>query len=533
MSLTANPKTKSALDKVLLDNTLTPQVSRKRENPTLHVMGTGLMALAPGMLFAAAIEWGSSTSHDEWALVLSAIISFVVGVGLRTTTKIEADLQPTSVFSIVAWTWVACSVVGALPFWFGSMFGWGSFDAALFEAISGFSCSGSTVIPDIEANGRGVLMWRQLTHWYGGMGVVVLAVTVLPHLGVGGLALMTAEAPGHSSDRIAPRVSETARRLWTLYLGVTVAILLALWAMPSVNLYDAVAHASATAATGGFSTYNNSVAHFGSVWVEMILVTGMIFCGISFALHFRALREGPKTYGRSGETRWYLYLLFGGIAVITFLNQVTLDVDFGTNLRDSVFNVTTLVSSTGFANARPDGIGDFVLWAGAAQMIMLGFMVIGGCTGSTSGGSKVMRARVLAHQTVRELKRLRHPRGVFTIKMGRRDALPETIVASTLAFMAMFFFVTLFGTIAVAAMGVDLLTAASGAISSMSNMGPALGEAGPTSNFLAFPRPARMVLATLMLIGRLEIYAVLLMFASMTKSIKLRAAAAANSTGRP
>lgn len=487
--------------------------------PTTHVVGLALMLLGPGMLFAAAIEWGSSTSHDEWALVVSALICMAAGFLLNRATTLGDDIRSVSVFSIVAWTWIVCSVFGALPYLLGSMFTWSQWDGALFESVSGFSCTGSTVLSDIEANGRGVLMWRQLTQWYGGMGMVVLAVTVLPYLGVGGLALMTAEAPGHSSDRLAPRVSETAKLLWLVYCGITAAVALVIWALPGANLYDGVAHAFATAATGGFSTYNASAGHFDSAAVEFVLIVAMVACGISFAHHYRALNGDPGVYRRSNETMTYVGILAAATAVVTVINWSQGIAGFGTSLRDSAFNVATLGTSTGFGNVRDDGIGNFVLWGGAVQIVLLVLMVIGGCVGSTAGGSKVYRSLIGAKHLQREIRRLRHRNGVFPVKLGR-DAVPESIVASAFGFLILFFGFVLIGTLAVAATGSDLLTSASASISAMSNMGPALGEAGPTANFTVFTRPARMMLAALMLIGRLEIYAVMLMFASTARSYR-------------
>ncbi|MGI9623261.1 MAG: TrkH family potassium uptake protein [Acidimicrobiales bacterium] len=495
---------------------MTEQRLQPVESPTTHVVGLALMMLVPGMLFAAIIEWRSARSDDEWALIISAVVCLAVGASLHRSTRLGDDIRKVSVFSIVAWTWLVSSMFGALPYLLGSMFTWGEWDSALFESVSGFSCTGSTVLSDIEAHGRGVLMWRQLTQWYGGMGMVVLAVTVLPYLGVGGLALMTAEAPGHSSDRLAPRVSETARRLWLVYSGITVAVAAAIWVLPDTSLYDGVAHGLTTAATGGFSPYNDSVGHFDSFAVELVLIVGMVICGISFAIHYRFISGDRRSYLRSAETRTYLLLLLSAFAITAIINWRQGLAGFATALRDSAFTAATLGSSTGFGNVRTDGIGNFVTWGGAAQIVLLVLMVIGGCVGSTAGGSKVFRSMIGIKHLGREMRRLRHPNGVFPIKLGR-DPVPEEIVASAFGFLILFFGFVVAGTLLVAATGSDVLTSASASISAMSNMGPALGEAGPTANFLVFDRPARMILAALMLIGRLEIYAVMLMLASSAR----------------
>ncbi len=489
-------------------------------SPIVHVVGLGLLFLVPGLVASALIEWGSG-GGGEVALLGSAALAGAVGYPLWWSTEVRSRVAASSVFGAVAWTWIASSVLGAVSFVWTDMFSLSQWDDALFESVSGFSCTGSTVLPDIEANGRGVLMWRQLTQWYGGMGMVVLALSVLPYLGVGGLELMTAEAPGDSSDRLAPRVTGTARRLWSVYAGVTVAMALALWIAPGMNLYDAFAHSFTTAATGGFSTHNSSIGHFDSVTVEIIVVVGMFVCGLNFAWHYRAATGHPGVYFRNADFHLYAWLFVLGAAVVTVINWGD-GVGFGTSLRDSVFNVATLATSTGFGNARSSGgIGDFVLWAASAQFVLLFFMVIGGNVGSTAGGMKIFRLNVVGRHLARTLRQLGTPRGVFPVKLGAQ-AVPEAIVGRVLAFVSMYFLVTVGGMVIVTALGTDVVTAGTGALSAMGNMGPALGEAGPTSNFLVFSRPARGVLAVLMLVGRLEIFAMLLMFVAPLRAARRR-----------
>jgi trk system potassium uptake protein TrkH len=498
--------------------------------PTVHVVGLSMLFLAPGLLVALAIEWGSATSHDEWSLVLALAVAAVVGAMLWFPTSAGESLSTRSVFSSVAFSWIACSIVGAIPYAAGSMFGWGRFDDALFEAVSGFSATGSTVLNDIERNGAGILMWRQITQFYGGMGMVVLAVTVLPVLGVGGLSLMSAEAPGLSTDRLAPRVSETARTLWKIYLGITLVVTMLLWIVPGPNLYDAIAHAMTTASTGGFSTYNSSIGHYDSWLVETIIVFGLFFCGINFTLHYRALRRDFTGYVRSADTRMYVYIMVAAIAFTTLLNWIQdvrdtqgeiIDTGFAGALRDSTFNVVTLGSSGGFSNARgPDSLGNFVLWSPPLQLVLLLIMVIGGSAGSTAGGAKVFRIQVAFSYAVRSVKKLRHPSSVVPVKLGHAAVRTDN-VHRIIGFLTTFLAITLLGTLLVTATGAPFKESLSGAISAMSNMGPALGDAGPTSNFLFFEsRFARMVLVVLMLIGRLELFAVLLMFSTPAASFR-------------
>ena len=501
---------------------------RRIDAPTLHVIGLSLLFLVPGLLIALAIEWGSSSSHDEWALVLALALATVGGLALYLPTTVESAIATRSVFSAVAFSWIACSLVAAVPYAAGSMFTWGQFDDALFEAVSGFSATGSTVLPDIEANGRGMLMWRQITQFYGGMGMVVLAVTVLPLLGVGGLSLMTAEAPGLASDRLAPRVSETARTLWKIYIGITALLTGVLFAVPGSSLYDSFAHALTTASTGGFSPYNQSIGHYDSWLIESVIVAGLFVCGLSFTLHHRALRGDFASYRRASDARLYALITVGAIAIATTVNWVgdatdaagtRLDVGFAGALRDSTFNVVTLISSGGFGNARSESsLGNFVLWHPGLQIMLLLIMVIGGSVGSTAGGVKVFRAEVAVKHAIRNVRRIRHPAAMMPIKLGQA-AVPTDVVHRVIGFLTMFLAITLAGTCFIAATGSPLLEALSASISAMSNMGPALGDAGPTSNFLVFSRESRAVLTALMMIGRLELFAVLLMFATPANSI--------------
>ena len=489
--------------------------SRRVEAPTLHVVGLALTFLAPGLAVSALIEWGSSTSGDTDALILTMVVSLTVGLALWRTTMIPADVGRASIFAIVAWTWVACSLVGSLPYVLSeTMFTWRHWDDAIFESVSGFSCTGSTVLTDIDSHGRGLLFWRQLTQWYGGMGMVVLAVSVLPYLGVGGLELIGAEAPGPSSDRLAPRVSETAKRLWVLYAGLTLSVAAALFAVPGVGVYDAFAHAVTTTATGGFSTYGASIGHFDSLAAELVIAFGLLLCALNFTAHYRALTGDPGVYLRLSDLRAFVVIIAVATGVVTAFLWLGADATFATALRDGFFNVASLGSSGGFGNIRADGgLGDYILWPAGAQFVLLGLMVVGGSIGSTSGGLKVYRAQVAAKEVLRRVTSIRHPRAVIPLKLGE-TTIAEPVVRRALGFTTLFVMIVGLGIAIVTALGSDPITATGGVVSAMSNMGPALGEAGPAATFLEYTRPARMVLAVLMLVGRLEIFAVLLMFAS-------------------
>ena len=500
--------------------------SKKRiDSLQMKMLGISLLFLCPGMVLAALVEWGSSTSHGEVALLASAAICGGLGLGLWFYSSTPKEYSGTefsarsTVFATVAWTWLICSVVGALPYVLdASVFGWSGWDSALFESVSGFSCTGATVLADIEQHGRGMLMWRQITQWYGGMGMVVLAVSVLPRLRVGGLELIGAEAPG-DSDRLEPRVKQTARWLWYLYCGFTGAIALLLFAVPGPSLYDSVAHAFSTAAIGGFSPYNSSIGYFGSVWVELVIAAGLLVCAVNFAIHHQAVRGDFKPYAKSADLRFFFKALGGVFLLAWCLNVWWGGAGWAVSLRDSFFSVVSMGTSGGFANAREGGIGDFALWIPATQMLLLGLMVMGGNVGSTSGGLKVYRVRIATNHIWRNIRQTLQPHAVIPIRSGT-DIVPEETVRRVLGYTTLFVVFIAAGTTLIAASGADILTSLSGVISAMSNMGPALGEAGPTSNFLEFTRPARLLLSALMLVGRLEIVAVLLMFAPVAAKLR-------------
>ena len=492
---------------------------------TLHILGIALAAVSLGMLGCTLLE-AVTSGRDTMALGVSALLAGTAGGLLWYVTR-PGTIRKRQVFATVAWTWILTTVAGALPFVLAGTFAAGGVGFAeqvvnsLFESASGFSASGSTVLSDFESPGRGLMMYRQLTHWYGGMGVVVLAVAVLPFLGVGGLELITAELPGTSSDRLAPRVSETARRLWMVYIGFTACAALAFYAADGFSsLYDAVAHAFTVAATGGFSVHADSIGHYDSVAVETVAIVFMILGGTSFSLHWRLVATRTLPYHRNSEFRTYLTTLGLASAVIVLLLWLENGLPLGSSIRAAVFTVASLGTSTGLSNATGAGSpGDYVTWVAGAQLILLFLMVMGGCTGSTSGGIKVMRIRVLGLMMLRSVQHTQTPRAIIPIRLGP-DNIRETVVSRATGFFLLHFLLVMVGLLAVTSLGGELETSLGAVVSALGNMGPALGEAGPTSNYaVAFTQPARLVLALLMVIGRLEIFPILLTGAGLVSSI--------------
>lgn len=505
--------------------------SRRLPSTVAHISGLALLAVAPGLVLSAGVEFAGG-GDAGWVLLGCAVIFGSVGGAMWSGTQL-GDLAIRTVFASVAWSWLLVSVLGALPFILARTFErdgvsrWVELADAIFESVSGYTCTGSTVLttlPDIGASdpevGKGVLFYRQLTQWYGGMGIIQLVITVLPTLGSRALGFMGAEAPGPTSDRLAPRATDTAKILWKLYVGGTLAIAVA-FIVAGMSAYEGFAHALTTAATGGFSTYNDSLGEFDSVPIEVVAQVAMLFGGSNWALHWLFLTKSRRVYAQDHEFRSYLTIVVLATVVVTAILTLGDEVGgFWTALRVGSFNVVSLASSTGFGNAQGSGTpGDFVLWSSTPLVIFLLLMFIGGMSGSTAGGSKVIRFRVLAAISHRTLAVARQPRAVVPVKLGK-DVVPEKVVSQVSLFIMAYFGLIVGGFLVVTALGGETEASLAGVIGSLGNMGPAYGDAGPTSTFLSFPTPARLVLAFLMLAGRLELFAVLLMFAAPRRSLR-------------
>ena len=478
--------------------------SRRIPNLAAHIGGAALLFVAAGVIVSALVEAGAG--GDEFGpMMLSAGIVAAVGAVLWRTTTLPSKTTAGGTFVAVGVTWIVAAVGGAVPFVLTGSFP--TIDAALFESVSGFTGTGSTVLDPIEDAPRGVLFWRSMTQWYGGTGMVVLAVAILPFLGIGGMDLLRAEAPGPSADRLAPRVSETAKRLWFVYGAFTIVSAVVLLAV-GMSPFDAVTHAFTVVSTGGLSPYNNSIAAFDSVVVEVVLIGLMLYGATNFTLHYRFITGERGAYLHSPMFRFYARVFLVFTALVTVLHWLQEGVAFPTALRDGAFNVATLLTSTGF------GTVDYIQWGAASQLLLVALMISGGMAGSTAGGLKLIRVRVLYKFARREITRVCHPRGVIPVRLGD-DVIPDRTVDRVVGYALLYVFVILVGTMALAVMGSGLPESMGGAISVMGNMGPALGEAGPASNFLVYSRPARALLMVMMFAGRLEVFPILVIFTSL------------------
>ena len=472
---------------------------------TLRILG-GLLVFLGAMLLTPipfSLYFGDG---NAWVFLLSAAIAAGVGALLERRFKCRAELTHREGFAIVTFGWTVFALFGALPYVISGHV-LNPLDA-FFESMSGFTTTGSTVITDLTQVPHSILFWRSLTQWLGGMGIIVLSLAILPFLGVGGMQLFEAEVPGPTADRLSPRIQDTAKVLWGVYVIITAAEIVLLW-VPSffcsggMNFYEAICHALTTMATGGFSTRNESIAAFDS-YVQVVITVFMFLAGVNFSLHFHALRGDFRRYPKSQEFLFFVAVCLCSILaamIFNFGNGLSLLV----NLRDAAFTTVSIITTTGYATA------DFETWPAVMQVILLSLMFLGGCAGSTGGGMKVVRLYLVLKHAYLQISRLIHPKEIRVLKLDRKAVSPE-VIQSVLGFVALFITLFLVGTLIVAAQGLDLVTAGSAVIACLGNIGPGLGEVGPTDHFIHIPAVGKVVLALLMLIGRLEVFTVLVLF---------------------
>jgi len=465
-----------------------------------YVLGQFLLAFSGTMLIPLAYGLLSSAS-DTAIMAWSFGITMVVGGGLLATSKRpERDLSQREGLLLVVAIWVCVSLFGSLPFVFSPHFP--TLTDAVFEATSGFTTTGATVLADIESLSPTVQLWRCFSHWLGGMGIVLLGVAILPLVGHGGMQLYRAEFSGAQSEKLKPRITETVLSLYKIYLSLSVLLFFALrWA--GMNGYEAMCHTFSTLGTGGFSTRNASVAAFESPLIEYLLVVFMLLAGISFVQHYRMwVERSPRRVFSDVEIRSYLLFVVVSTLVIGVVLMWNQGYGIERAFRSSLFQVSSIMTTTGFIT------DDYETWYPLPQLILLTLMFVGGCTGSTAGGLKTSRILLLSKVVDREFKRMVERRGVFAVRLGG-EVIPESAVQSLLNLIYLAFVVNFVSCLLLAAMGVDVLTSITAVAASMFNIGPGLGGVGPIDNYAHLPALAKWVLSGCMIAGRLEFYTVL------------------------
>ncbi|QTA87515.1 TrkH family potassium uptake protein [Desulfonema magnum] len=411
-------------------------------------------------------------------------------------------ISPREGMAIVALGWTAVGVFGAFPFYFsGGEFG--TFVNAFFESVSGFTTTGSSVLTNIEAVPKGLLFWRSFIQWLGGMGIIVLSLAILPFLGVGGMQLYKAEVPSPVPDKLKPRIRDTAMILWKVYAGITLAEIILLM-IGGMDIYDALNHAFTTMPTGGFSTKNSSIAHYDSIYFDSIITVFMVLAGINFSLHYQFLKGESLAFWRDSECRFFLGVVILLTAVVSFDIYGATYQTIGEAFRFAVFQIVSIITTTGFATA------DYETWPAMSQIIILLCMFLGASAGSTGGGMKCLRAMLAFKYCYKELFSLIHPHAVTHIKIGGKT-VPEGVMRSILGFLALYMILYAFCSVLLAGMGVDFVTSFGAIAATIGNIGPGFGLVGPAENFALIPESGKWLLIWCMLLGRLEIYTVIIL----------------------
>jgi trk system potassium uptake protein TrkH len=464
------------------------------------VLAQLLLALAATMLFPAG--WGLVSGAEGLAPVAwAALATAACGAALLAVLpRPGKELNRREALLLVVFAWFAVSLFGGLPFLWSPYFS-GPTDA-FFESASGFTTTGATILRDVEVLPPPLQVWRCFTHWLGGMGIVLLGLAILPLVGHGGMALYRAEFSGAKSEKLRPRIAEAAASLWKLYVAFTLAEYLAL-RVAGLGALDAACHAFSTLGTGGFSTRNASVGGFASPAVEWIVVFFMLLAGMSFVQHYRLLVERrPLAFLRDFEVRAYVVLFLAATGLVALTLLLHEGHAPGHAVRAAAFQVASIQTTTGLATEN------FEHWFPLAQLILLGLMFVGGCTGSTAGGVKIARVVLLARVVGREFRRMVERHGVFAVRLGGR-VTPEETIQSLLSLIYLSLVVLAVGALMLAAVGVDIVTSFTAVIACMFNIGPGLGTVGPAENYGHLPALAKWVLAVCMIAGRLEFYTLL------------------------
>ncbi len=478
---------------------------------------SGIVVISGLFLILPAIVSIIYNDGEFTRLFLIAISCIFIGAVLFFLIKQgNINLSHRDGFFIVSSSWILFSLIGALPFYFSKYFN--SFDDAFFESASGFTTTGSTILTNIESVAPSLLFWRSLIQWLGGMGFIVLSIAILPFLGIGGMQLYKSEVPGPTKDKLTPRIEDTAKLLWLVYVILTIFEIILL-KIGGMSLFDSICHSFTTMATGGFSPKNASIAAYNSAYIDWVITLFMFLAGINFKIHYLIIIK--HRFSRdiiNNETMFYFIFTFLTIGIFTFFNLFTnVYGDILSSLRYSAFQVVSILTTTGF------GTADYEKWHPVLQFILILLMIVGGCAGSTGGGIKNIRIYIYLKYTLNQILKVIHPNSVKLIKIDGK-IVDNNIISSIISFISLYFLVFVISSILVTAFGgQDLITSLSAVIATMSNIGPGLGNVGPVDNFSGFTPFAKFILSLSMIIGRLEFYTVIVLFSpTFWKGVKFK-----------
>ncbi len=468
----------------------------------LHVVGLLVAFAGAAMALPTAVSFGYG-EPAAWRLLAAAALTIAAGGALARATGPVGEISIRDGFAIVTLGWIGVALAGTLPYLLtGSIAG---FTQAFFESMSGLTTTGATIVEDIGELPRGVVLWRSQTQWMGGMGIIVLSVAILPLLGVGGMQLLSAEIPGLAPDRLRPRVRQTATLLWGVYVLLTAAEAALLW-FGEMSLFEAVNHAFTTMATGGFSTEDGSIGAFESPYTQYVIAFFILMAGINFTLHYSLFAGQWGTVTRNRELRVYLCLAAAATVALTGLVWIPGTIEgLEPAFRTGLFQAVSIMTTTGYATA------DYEVWVPAAQTLLFLLMLVGGCTGSTAGSVKILRYILVAKEARISLRKLIHPRGVFVYKLDGRSISPD-VLANVSGFLLLYLGLLGGGMLLLNVLGLDVATAAGAAAATVGNVGPGFGTVGPAETYAPLPGGALWVLSGLMLLGRLEIFTVMILF---------------------
>ena len=475
-------------------------------NSSVIVYVIGTLLLLNGSLMLSCVPFAiyyDDQNHIN-TFLLCSLITISFGFLLRFLTKDEknAEIKKRDGYLIVVSGWLCMTFFGTLPYLLTESIP--SFTDAFFETMSGFTTTGSTILDEIESLPKSILFWRSMTQWIGGMGIIVLTIAILPLLGIGGMELFVAEAPGPTKDKIHPRIKETAKRLWIIYFSLTALETVVLMFF-GLSFFDAINHSLTTTSTGGFSTKQESIAAFQNPFVEAVIVIFMFLAGTNFTMIYFGLKMKFRKIVNNDEFKWYLSAVFVLILLLSFYRTHTSSSDFIHAFREISFQVVSIITTTGYATA------DYTLWGSFLTFIFFLFLFSGASAGSTSGGIKIVRIILLIKNGLLEFKRRLHPKAVIPVMLNKQ-VISSTITYNLLAFIFLYLFVFTLGSIFLSFLGVDMLTSISAVASAVGNVGPGIADVGPSSSFSQLPTSAKWILSLLMLMGRLELFTVCVLF---------------------
>ena len=464
----------------------------------------GFLLFVEGVaIFLALLVSIIYNEHDLKAFVISSAIPLIIGsILLVFTRKVDRDIGKREGFIIVSSVWVIFSLFGSLPYILSGSIP--NFTNAFFETISGFTTTGSSVLNNIETLPHGVLFWRSFTQWLGGMGIIVLSLAILPVFGIGGMQLFMAEVPGPSPDKISPRIRQTAKTLWIIYLGFTVSETILLW-IGGMSLFDAVCHSFTTMATGGFSTKQASIGYWDSPFIHYVIIIFMFFAGTNFTLSYIVLKGKFNQTFKDEKFKYYFLFVTGFTAIIFVGLIISNNLGWEKAFRDSLFQVVSIITTTGYATA------DYLTWIPVLTIVIFALFFFGGSAGSTGGGIKIMRIVLLLKNSYYELRRMVHPNAVIPVRFNKHS-VDSKIITNVLAFFMLYFIIFGFSSVIFTFIEPDMESSMGAVATCLGNIGPGLGNFGPSGNFMHVTSLGKWFLSFLMLLGRLELFTVLVLF---------------------